>query len=132
MRGNPNPLNPNHDFEWTPERVAELTRLYMAGGKTKEMAKALGCTKNSLIGKANRLGLCTPKIKKPARTARLDAPATGLCQWPHGHPRDKDFHFCAKPVKADKPYCPRHCRKAYRPDRKAETRNSKSPFVWRS
>jgi hypothetical protein len=42
---------------WTPEAVAELKRLHKAGVKYGAIAKALGVSKNSISGKANRLGL---------------------------------------------------------------------------
>ena len=35
------------------------------------------------------------------------------CSWPVGHPSDKDFSFCEKPVIQGKPYCANHCLTAY-------------------
>jgi hypothetical protein len=37
------------------------------------------------------------------------------CQWPIGDPADKDFHSCPYKAKPGKPYCEKHCRKAYEP-----------------
>ena len=43
---------------WTTENVTALTRLWDAGDlSTQQIAHCLGCTKNSVIGKANRMGL---------------------------------------------------------------------------
>ncbi len=47
--------NPN---TWTDERVAELKRLWATGASAGQIAKAMGITsRNSIIGKAMRLGL---------------------------------------------------------------------------
>lgn len=129
---NPTPINPNHKFDWTPEIVQLLTERYLGGETASSIGASIGVSKGAVIGKANRLGLCVAKPRATPSAARLDAPAKGLCQWPHGHPRDKDFHFCAKPVKPAKSYCKRHCKIAYRPDKKRERQNIKSPFVWRA
>lgn len=43
--------------DWTPERIAELARLLDEKLTASEAAKALGVTRNAVIGKAKRLGL---------------------------------------------------------------------------
>ena len=35
------------------------------------------------------------------------------CEWPEGHPEEIDFHFCEEERYEDKPYCLKHCAKAY-------------------
>jgi hypothetical protein len=47
------------DF-WTPERVAELRALWPTGMFMKDIAKHLGCTKNSIASKSRTLNL-TPR-----------------------------------------------------------------------
>ncbi len=42
---------------WTPERVAYLTELWSAGLKTILIARKLGLSKNTIVGKAHRLKL---------------------------------------------------------------------------
>ena len=42
---------------WTPERIAELTRLWNAGLTTSEIGMQLGISKNAVVGKAHRLHL---------------------------------------------------------------------------
>lgn len=32
----------------------------------------------------------------------------GECRWPIGDPRHADFHFCAAPQAAGRPYCSAH------------------------
>ncbi len=44
-------------MNWTEEKVAELTRLWKEGCPTGEIGKRLGVSKNSVVGKAHRLGL---------------------------------------------------------------------------
>jgi GcrA cell cycle regulator len=50
---------------WTPERIAEVTRLWGEGLTTAEIGKAVGVTKNAVVGKAHRLGL--PPRPSPIR-----------------------------------------------------------------
>lgn len=53
---------------WTPERVAELCRMWAAGDSAGQIATALGgTTRNAVLGKVDRLGLETrsgPKWRK--------------------------------------------------------------------
>ena len=42
---------------WTDEQVEELKRLWEKGLTTGEIGKALGVSKNAVVGKAHRLGL---------------------------------------------------------------------------
>jgi hypothetical protein len=39
------------------------------------------------------------------------------CQYPFGHPRDEDFHFCGEEVQVGSPYCDQHLKLCYRPVR---------------
>ncbi|MDP7344875.1 MAG: GcrA family cell cycle regulator, partial [Alphaproteobacteria bacterium] len=50
---------------WTPERIAEVTRLWDEGLTTAEIGKLVGVTKNAVVGKAHRLGL--PPRPSPIR-----------------------------------------------------------------
>src|SRR5215510_3854511 len=44
-------------MEWSPERIAELTKLWNEGLATSEIGKRLGISKNAVVGKAHRLHL---------------------------------------------------------------------------
>jgi len=35
------------------------------------------------------------------------------CEWPNGHPDEIDFHYCGADKEEGKPYCSKHCAKAY-------------------
>jgi GcrA cell cycle regulator len=66
---------------WTEERVALLRRLWLEGLSASEVARRLGgATRNSIMGKVHRLGLCgraaaavqaaksaTPRRRRPPR-----------------------------------------------------------------
>ncbi len=58
------PKSANQNEFWTPERVETLTKLWNEGLYASDIGKTLGCTRNAVIGKANRLNL-------PARDQRL-------------------------------------------------------------
>ena len=42
---------------WTDERVALLTKFWNNDLVARDIARRLGCTRNAVIGKANRIGL---------------------------------------------------------------------------
>ena len=100
---------------WTDEAIQTL-KLMLPDHSASYIGKALGCTKNAVIGKANRLGL---KKCLPVQVVKKDGPKTLLelgnrdCRWPV-EGKDKDTLFCAKPVKDGKPFCEAHCERAYR------------------
>ena len=43
-----------------------------------------------------------------------DLPWHRRCQWPIGHPGEREFHFCGAVAAEGKPYCAEHCTLAYR------------------
>jgi GcrA cell cycle regulator len=56
---------------WSAHRVEELKRLVTAGYSCRQIADEIGVTRNSVIGKMNRLGLSRPKdiLPRPRETA---------------------------------------------------------------
>ena len=114
---------------WTDDKIKNLKKLWLKGATTAEIAKKLGLSKNSIIGKVHRLNLETrpspikPKQKAPSK--KVVAPAhkhqkigimelkLNTCRWPIGDPTDEDFHFCGKNTVMGKPYCAEHCAMAY-------------------
>ena len=107
-------MNPS---EWTPERIAELSRLWDEGLSTSKIGLRLGITKNSVVGKVRRLDLTmrrAPAAKKPAATVlTLERLNPQMCSWPSGEPGDPSFSFCGHPAVEGKPYCEEHCARAY-------------------
>lgn len=112
---------------WTDDKVKNLKKLWLKGATTAEIAKKLGLSKNSIIGKVHRLNLenrpspikktaPVKKVKvvvhKSSRIGIMDL-KMNTCRWPIGDPTDEDFHFCGKNTAVGKPYCPEHCKMAY-------------------
>jgi GcrA cell cycle regulator len=57
------------DFHWTNDQVARLRDDFEAGMSGQQMGALYGRTRNSVIGKLNRLGLTRPRIKRTPRPA---------------------------------------------------------------
>lgn len=58
---------------WTPETLEQLRTLRAQGLPCAEIARILGVTRNSVVGKAHRLGLAAPErepIAPPMRFVR--------------------------------------------------------------
>jgi GcrA cell cycle regulator len=153
---------------WTDEMIEDLTTMWKEGLTTAEIAKKLGVSKNSIVGKVHRLNLparpspikkkeddspelalepkpvkvtpapakVKPAVEKPVtvekHVAEAPVPASvpqpkvkksnGLtlteldnhtCRWPLGDPRDENFCFCGKKVRAGQTYCEEHAAVAY-------------------
>lgn len=112
-------------MSWTPERIAELERLWATGATTAEIGRLLNVTKNAVVGKTHRLGL--PGRPSPIIREAIHAPSPPPppapptvveyhgppCQWPFGDPGAEDFHFCGAPASPNRSYCDEHCRLAY-------------------
>lgn len=109
-------------MSWTDDRVEMLTKLWTEGRTAAEIAQQLGdVTRNAVIGKAHRLGLSgrvspIQQNKAPAN----DKKGVGMvdlkermCRWPHGDPKDKDFHFCGERTQSGFTYCDKHAAQAY-------------------
>ena len=111
---------------WTDDKIKKLKKMWQIGKATAEIAKSLGMSKNSIIGKVHRLNLVarpspikvesTPKKKvvpKKTEKVRLMDLKISTCRWPIGDPKDEDFHFCGEQTVTGKPYCLAHCQEAY-------------------
>ena len=119
---------------WTDERLAELEKLWSEGLSISQIGEALGVSRNSIAGKAHRMGL--PKRPSPITAQRAtkskpvevappsrDLPlrmelrqlewSRSKCCWPTGDPRKLGFLFCGDAIVPGKPYCLKHCEQAY-------------------
>lgn len=107
------------DFEWTPERVAELTKLWATGLSASEIGRRMGITKNAVVGKVRRLDLTMRRAPAPPKrlpsVVTLDRLSANMCSWPQGEPGTDEFRFCGEPALPGKPYCASHCALAYVP-----------------
>lgn len=70
----PPPAEPIARCAWTPERDAILRKLKSDGLSSSYIAAHLGggATRNSVIGRAHRLGIATPRKYKPGMPADRD------------------------------------------------------------
>lgn len=112
---------------WSDDDIETVRRMWAKGASAGEIAKAIGHSRNAILGKVHRMDLAArPSPIKPStkpRKRRLtkaerDAIAQaarwgerqGSCQWPVGDPPQ---FICEGVPIAGKPYCADHCRKAY-------------------
>ena len=145
---------------WTEEQVEKLRQMWEQGKTSNEIAKKLGVTKNSIVGKVHRLCLkarpspikskedksenltqqenyaaeetisanamteekfvenekaqsSAKNGKKVTRCIKLTDLDSHTCRWPIGDPRDDDFCFCGRKVRAGQTYCDEHSQVAY-------------------
>jgi len=138
---------------WTNEMIDSLKEMWKKGLTTNEIAKELGVSKNSIIGKVHRLNLTarpspikkkeksTPKSMMNVLTQKSEAVSdegsigmrtsslqtksykhtciklseldSHTCRWPIGDPKDENFCFCGKKVRAGETYCDEHAEIAY-------------------
>ena len=93
---------------------ARLEELRDSGLTFRQIAKALGMTKNQVIGKAHRLGMIgknAPRNVPPPSVVLF--PDRGHCVYPIGDPGDDGFHFCGAAIRDGSPYCADHHRICY-------------------
>ncbi len=115
------------DSIWDSKLVERLKELYLERDmSTVSIAKALGVTKNSIIGKIHRLRLNELKevkgledkpisnviIKTPEKKAvvakgqhKLSDIEFNMCVWPYG---EDEFTFCGQETVVGKSYCKEH------------------------
>ncbi len=106
-------------MQWNDELIDGLKKLWNDGLSASEIGRALGISKNAVVGKAHRLGLESrpSPIKRTAPPVPVKAKVIAFsgrsCCWPIGDPRMPDFHFCTANAVPGKPYCSEHAAQAY-------------------
>lgn len=71
-------------FAWTDERVEKIRALWIDGKSALQIAAALGVTRNTVVGKLQRIG-CTGRAGRP-KPEGLAAPAPVMPRAPRRHP----------------------------------------------
>lgn len=123
--------------KWTPEHDAMVRELRNIGYSGSQISAALNLefktaySRNAVIGRMNRLGLCEKMVKAPKPEPRPRAPRIAAvkrpvhfgaplhlslielepdqCRWPYG---DGPFTFCGCTVLTDSSYCPMHAERS--------------------
>lgn len=86
---------------WTDEKIKMLEQLWETGQSITQIGKALGMTRNAVVGKAHRIGLAkraSPIVRsdKPAQPKAPPAPRPAVHHHNHNHapaaPREAASH----------------------------------------
>ena len=120
---------------WDDFKLKELKDLWKQGLPISKIGEKLGVSRNSVAGKAHRLGLS--KITSPISSEKkqnlprkedsemndiiipLKIKLRGVqwsrtkCCWPEGDPKQNDFKFCGQEIFPGRPYCDKHSLLAY-------------------
>ena len=138
---------------WTEARVAILKRRRAEHWTARAIAELLGCTRNAVLGKANRLDLpqtlardgrpvttgaglalasgqrelVSSQGEPPSRRLALIDVPEGACRWIAGD----DGCCCGHPTARGSPYCSFHNARAYRADLRsaAQLQEAARPIV---
>ena len=120
---------------WNDTKLKELEDLWKQGHPISKIGEILGVSRNSVAGKAHRMGL--PKRTSPISSVKkenlsveknndnlnIELPlkiklrsvqwSRTKCCWPEGDPKQNDFKFCGKDIFPGRPYCDKHSLLAY-------------------
>jgi len=120
---------------WNDAKLKELEDLWKQGHPISKIGEILGVSRNSVAGKAHRMGL--PKrtspissvkkeslsFEKNIETSNINLPlkiklrsvqwSRTKCCWPEGDPKQNKFKFCGKDIFPGRPYCDKHSLLAY-------------------
>ena len=120
---------------WDEDKLNKLKKLWDDGLPITKIGNELGVSRNSIAGKAHRMGL--PKRNSPiSKSGELrknqskknletnrDLPlkimlrnvewSRNRCCWPIGDPKLPGFAFCGTPITPGRPYCEEHSNLAY-------------------
>lgn len=104
-------------MEWTEQETQTLKKLWGTGITAREIGVTLNRSRGAVIGRANRMGLSKPKIKKPEPivVVELAPPSKAAgCQFPLGK---YPYHSCGEkttPGASTSVYCKEHYKRCYR------------------
>jgi len=104
--------------DWTAKDIETLRTLWATGKKARHIGAKLQRSRNSIIGKANRLGLVQGQADTTAHLVVVpDEPKTSAvagCEYPLG---DYPYTSCGSPVHegmSTRAYCRKHYTLCYR------------------
>ncbi len=115
------------DTIWTDDLFAQLETHWNAGLSASEIGKKLGISKNSVVGKARRMGLAWRRQPVDKSGSHLDPlywkTAADGCMFADGEPGKSDFKSCNALI-FKKDYCEEHYNLIFLPPPK---KKAKSP-----
>lgn len=127
---------------WSADAEAQLRQLWADGLLVREICQRLGRSPGAVVAKIDRLGLPSRSRESQSQVMksklRVSSAVThaakkepereggkgpecathfadlqvGQCKWPEG---ERDFLFCARPIKNGTPYCSYHAQRAFTP-----------------
>ena len=120
---------------WDDQKLKKLEDLWDHGHPFSKLGEMLGVSRNSVAGKAHRMGLA--KRTSPISSEKKQS-VTGIknneitdkiiplkiklrevqwsrtkCCWPEGDPNQNNFKFCGEDIFPGRPYCDTHSLLAY-------------------
>ena len=120
---------------WDDVKLKKLEVLWKEGHPISKIGEMLGVSRNSVAGKAHRMGLAKrispiSVDKKQSTTSKMYNEITDQimplkiklrgvqwsrtkCCWPEGDPKLNDFKFCGQDIFPGRPYCDKHSLLAY-------------------
>ena len=121
---------------WDDIKLKKLEDLWKKGHPISKIGEMLGVSRNSVAGKAHRMGL--PKRSSPIVSTEKKEVSSGKkdneindeiiplkiklrevqwsrtkCCWPEGDPKQNNFRFCGEDIFPGRPYCDKHSLLAY-------------------
>ena len=120
---------------WDDVKLKKLENLWKEGHPISKIGEMLGVSRNSIAGKAHRMGLAKrispiSVDKKQSTNSKIYNEITDQimplkiklrgvqwsrtkCCWPEGDPKLNDFKFCGQDIFPGRPYCDKHSLLAY-------------------
>lgn len=92
---------------WTRAKDIRLTALWEAGKTSTEIARMMGRSRGSIMGRVRRLGI-QKNADKPKPIKTVSRPLGKVCQWIEGKPSSDDACKCGAPVVPQRAYCREH------------------------
>ena len=101
--------------EWTEAEITTMRILSEAGKTARHIGAVLHRSRNSIIGKMNRIGAAAGEPKPVKVVVEVAPPAKAAgCQFPLG---DYPYHYCGEevtPGASTSVYCKDHYKRCYR------------------
>ena len=101
--------------EWTDAEITTMKILWEAGKTARHIGAVLHRSRNSIIGKMNRIGAAAGEPKPVKVVVEVAPPAKAAgCQFPLG---DYPYHYCGEevtPGASTSVYCKDHYKRCYR------------------